>query len=126
MVAVIRIAQRGAAAAFCAVGILAAFPTTGWAAPANDDFANAQTLSGDNAEAAGTTLGSTKEPGEPNHAGYPGGGSVWYGWHAERSGEVQVGCHSGVDTVVAVYQGIAVDALSEVTAEHSGGFCHYA
>ena len=40
----------------------------GAARPANDDFANAQGLSGGSASVTGTTVGATKESGEP-----PGG-----------------------------------------------------
>jgi hypothetical protein len=42
-------------------------------APPNDDFDDAAELTGTKAEARGTTAGGTPEPGEPRHAGLPGG-----------------------------------------------------
>jgi M6 family metalloprotease-like protein len=48
--------------------------------PANDDLSNAQGLTGSSTTVSGTNIGATKEAGEPNHAGNPGGKSVWYKW----------------------------------------------
>ena len=56
--------------------------------PANDDFANSFTLSGSATNASGTNVNATKQTGEPNHAGNPGGKSVWWSWTAPASGEV--------------------------------------
>ena len=47
-------------------------------APAYDSFANSEMLTQDAGHYAGNSSGSTKEPGEPNHAGDPGGASVWF------------------------------------------------
>src|SRR5207248_5298457 len=44
----------------------------GSAVPANDNFANAQGLSGGSASVTGTSVNATKEAGEPNHAGNAG------------------------------------------------------
>ena len=53
-------------------------------ANANDNFANAQQLAaaGSFSPLLGSNAGATKEPGEPNHGGSPGGVSVWYRWTA--------------------------------------------
>lgn len=93
------------------------------AAPANDDFANAAVLSGptDNT----LNFESTSEPGEPNHAGNASGHSVWWRWTAPANGSVQVDtCGSyAIDTVLAVYTGDAVDALSEVASNDDLANC---
>jgi hypothetical protein len=57
-------------------------------APPNDDFANATKISGSRVEVAVNNSGATKEPGEPDDAGNPGGSSVWYSWKAPASGRV--------------------------------------
>lgn len=57
-------------------------------APANDDFANRIQLIGRRKEVLTSNAGATKEPGEPDHLGNPGGSSVWYSWTAPASGRV--------------------------------------
>jgi hypothetical protein len=102
-----------------AVGIVAAFPASVPAAPpANDDFANAQDLGSESsASASGTNVDATAEPGEPDHAGIPARASVWYRWTAPENGQVRIEtCDSDFDTVLAVYTGSAVDALTPVAS----------
>ncbi len=68
-------------AALAAALVLAfalSFPTLALAAPANDDFANAEVLTGTTDSASGTNVDATKETGEPDHDGNTGGASVWY------------------------------------------------
>jgi hypothetical protein len=82
------------------------------APPANDNFANAQALSGPNVSVSGTNVQATKQSGEPYHADDQGGASIWYVWTAPNSGTYQVNtCGSNFDTLLAVYTGSAVDAL---------------
>ena len=83
------------------------------AAPANDNFANRQTLSGSSGTTSGTNASATKEAGEPNHAGNSGGASVWYQWVAPSDGALTVDTRtSPFDTLLAVYTGTAVNALT--------------
>jgi hypothetical protein len=87
--------------------------------PANDDFSSAQALGSGSAMSGGSTLFADKEPGEPNHAGDPGGHSLWFTWTAAKNGPVDVyacGRRPGVDTLLAVYTGSAVNALTPVAA----------
>src|SRR5205823_6541336 len=87
------------------------------AIPPNDDFAAAQALSGPTGTVSGSTVGATKEPGEPNHAGDAGGASVWYSWAAPATGQFSFEtCGSDFDTVLAVYTGATLAALVPVTA----------
>jgi hypothetical protein len=87
------------------------------AAPTNDAFDAATELSGREASASGTNKDATKEAGEPAHAGKTGGASVWYRWTAPASGKATVStCDSDFDTLLGVYTGGAVNALTEVAA----------
>ena len=68
-------------------------------------------------------FGATKEAGEPNHASNMGGSSFWYSWTAPFTGAVNVGTGSSVNlhfsdfnTLLAVYTGNAVNALTLVAA----------
>ena len=89
-------------------------PATG---PANNNFANAQVLNGANVSAWTSTIGATKEPGEPNHGGNSGGASVWYRWTAPTTGAFTVDT-SGTQFVplLAVYTGSSVSQLSVVAS----------
>lgn len=82
-------------------------------APANDNFNNAQALSGTVAMAATNTIGATKQSGEPNHAGNTGGHSVWYRWTAPATGTWSLDTiGSSFTTLLAVYTGNSVSSLS--------------
>lgn len=85
--------------------------------PPNDDLADAQDILGSLGIVDGTTVGATKETGEPDHAGDPGGSSIWYRWTAPASGRVEFATFgSDFDTVLAAYTGSAVNALTEVAS----------
>jgi hypothetical protein len=79
-------------------------------------------------DAAGTGRGSnaaaTREPGEPSHAGKAGSRSVWIGWRAPGDGIATFStAGSSFDSLLAVYTGSAVNALTAVTADDDeGGF----
>jgi PASTA domain-containing protein len=83
-------------------------------APSNDAFAAPTILSGVEGWATATNAEATKEAGEPNHAGNSGGRSVWFSWTAPRSGLLFLDtCDSDFDSLLAVYTGSAVGALTE-------------
>ena len=94
-------------------------------APANDLFANAIILSGNSLSVQASNVGATKEPGEPNHAGNPGGASVWWSWTAPTNAVVSlsttVNLPSSLDTLLAVYIGTAVSNLVVVASDDDGG-----
>jgi hypothetical protein len=53
-----------------------------------------------------TTIGATKEIGEPNHCGVAGGASEWFAYQAEANGTLYIDTDgSNFDTVLAVYTG---------------------
>ena len=87
-------------------------------APANDAFASAAALSlTGTTSVTGSNARATVEPGEPAHAGMPGGRSVWWRGTAPTSGTVTLSTEgSGFDTLLAVYTGKLVSALSEVAS----------
>jgi len=109
------------ATVLAAIAAALVFVTAASAAPANDDFANAETITGLSGVANGSTAGATKEAGEPNHADFPGGASVWYRWTAPASGRATFEtCGSGFDTLLAVYMGSALSALAPVASNDQG------
>lgn len=86
----------------------------------NDLFGNAAVMSG--AVELGTNVGATSESGEPGHAGSPASASVWWRWTASFSGSVTFHTNgSGFDTVLAVYTGTSVNALTPVASDDDSG-----
>jgi sugar lactone lactonase YvrE len=86
--------------------------------PSNDAFANAIALSGTNFAVTASNVGATKEPGEPNHAGNVGGHSVWWAWTAPVDGTMTLNTlGSSYDTLLAVYTGKSVSALTPLVAD---------
>ena len=97
-------------------------PTAVAAAPANDMFATATVISGAAGTTSGTNVAATKQAGEPNHAGNSGGKSVWYRWTAPATRAVTIDTvGSAFDTVLAVYTGTAVSALSGLGDDDGAG-----
>jgi len=82
-----------------------------------DDFAGRILLSGSAPTYTVNNGAATKEPGEPRHANNAGGKSVWWKWTAPASGTATVSTlGSSLNTLIAVYTGTAVDALSAAIA----------
>jgi hypothetical protein len=85
--------------------------------PSNDMFGARQTVSGGSGTATGSNVGATKESGEPNHAGNPGGASVWYSWTPPAAGTITISTFgSGYDTLLGVYTGSSVGSLTSVAS----------
>jgi len=87
------------------------------AAAGSNTFAGAGAISGkelSEGEAFGSTKTATKEAGEPNHAGNPGGGSVWFSLTLSQTQEVEIGTCGGFDSLLGVYTGSAVNELTEI------------
>lgn len=86
----------------------------------NDDFDASHVLVGCSGTLTGTNLNSTRESGEPNHLsttnGNAGRHSIWYQWQAPSSGSVTfTTAGSAYDTVLGVYLGTSVNALTIIT-----------
>jgi hypothetical protein len=87
-----------------------------------DAFGAAEVIGGIAGSACGSTSVATKESGEPAHAGNIGGASAWFQWTAPASGSVRFDTHtSGFDTLLGVYTGASVGALSAVAANDDAG-----
>ena len=85
--------------------------------PPNDNFDDRIALTGRFIETIGYNILATKEPGEPQHAGDPGGQSLWWTWTAPDSGNATVTTSgSTFDTTLGVYTGTAVNNLSLIVS----------
>jgi len=90
--------------------------------PVNNAFANATVVSGALVNVSGSNVGANKESGEPVHPDSVGGASVWWAWTSPSSGTVSVFTSgSSFDTILAVYTGSAVFALTRIASDDDGG-----
>src|SRR3954471_4340991 len=111
------------AGSYTLLALLSVFSAT--AQPANDNFANAWNLSGTVVTTNGNSQGGSREPGEPNHAATAGARSVWFNWTAPKPAQVRVdtiGSTGGFqnDTLLAIYTGDAVNALTPIASNDNG------
>ncbi|HEX8551181.1 MAG TPA: S8 family serine peptidase [Abditibacteriaceae bacterium] len=84
---------------------------------ANNNFAAALVIKGTSGQVSGGNKGANKETGEPANAGSVGGASVWYSWTPASSGTVTFStAGSSFDTVMSIYKGTSVGALTVVTS----------
>ena len=98
----------------------AAWPAAALAAPGNDNFPG-QTLSGAVAETSGSTVGATREAGEPNDVYLSTSGTVWYSWTAPADGTVLLRTGgSDFTPMLAVYTGSTLTGLQFVAANQNG------
>ncbi len=94
--------------------------------PANDHFANriavAVPVIG-STRTTGSNVGATAETGEPFHARSSSARtSVWWSYTPYSSGPITITtAGSSFDTVLAIYTGSSVDALSSVTSNDDAG-----
>ncbi len=84
----------------------------------NDDFADAEVLSGATGSVEGTNVGATSEPDEPGveFSEFPlSEPTVWYRWVAPQSGGVNLDTctETDFDSTVTVYTGSALSALDQ-------------
>jgi hypothetical protein len=92
--------------------------------PPNDDLANALEIFGRNGQTVGSNAHASKEPGEPAHAGEPGGRSIWFKWRAPKSGRAMfhtMGSENEANTVLAVYTGSRPDSLTKIASDANSG-----
>ncbi len=91
--------------------------------PANDHFATAWILPGNNGFSQSASAGATGETGEPTHLVANGtASSVWYRWTPTLTGTAQIDTiGSNFDTVLAVYTGTALTALTQIAQDDDGG-----
>lgn len=88
--------------------------------PPNDDFADRIAITNLGQNIAGTTLGATGEPGEPDHGSDPAEASVWWKWTAPSSGRIVVSATASRSSLVLdVYTGDVLTTLSTVASGYS-------
>jgi hypothetical protein len=90
------------------------------AGPGNDNYASATTISGASGSTTVSNVGATTEVGEPSPAVNPTdtwGATLWFSWTAPSSGLYLFDtCESGIDSLVNVYTGSAVNSLTAATS----------
>src|SRR5262245_30868620 len=105
--------------------VFAAFAVSLHAQPANNNFANAWILNGTVVTTNGNSSqpsNATREPGEPTITGRPGGRSVWFRWMAPVGGQTRLDTiGSSFNTLLGVYTGTAVNALTLVAENDNAG-----
>ncbi len=91
----------------------------------NDAFSGATSIitcgvdcpSGTSVRVTSATRSATRETGEPSHGGYGASASIWYSFSIGRAGTVTINTSgSDFDTLLGVYTGSAVEALTTVIA----------
>lgn len=124
--------RRGAVLATVATlvaSIAALVPSESHAAtaPANDDFQNAQVLTGLPAYTTGSNVGATIQPGESMPEGQQPAATVWYSWTAPSTGPVQIDTLDSpdIDTVIAVYTLAGKTLVPAALDDDYSGASHY-
>src|SRR5688500_508863 len=90
--------------------------------PPNDDFASADHFDSGVYLFPLSSVNATKEPREPNHAGNPGGRSIWIPVVAEMSRGLSASTEgTEFDTLLAVYTGDSLSNLTEIASSNDEG-----
>jgi hypothetical protein len=98
--------------------------------PPNDQFAQATPvrLIGNSTVIQGSTLGATREPGEPQIGAFPFGHSIWFSFTPAQQGVLRIiktstGFAAGQAADFELFSGVDVSSLTRVatSAEMSGG-----
>jgi len=83
----------------------------------NDDFEGPVVIATTPGSVTGTTVGATRQTGEPTHGGYGASASIWYRWTAPAAGTMTLTtAGSSYDTLLGAYTGTSVSALTTLAA----------
>ncbi len=92
----------------------------------NNEFASAQNVSGRSWSIKGDNRVATRETGEPRIRNNTGGRSVWYRWTAPATRRYHIATYSSdFNTMLGIYTGTSITALTEVAAVTTGGDSNY-
>lgn len=91
--------------------------------PVNDNFDDADSISGTSGRVSSGNSLASGETGEPNHAGASTPlQSLWYRWEAQEDMNLVVNTYgSSFDTTLAAYTGSSVDSLTLIEANDDSG-----
>ena len=91
--------------------------------PSNDQFAAATAFDvATTTSLSGTNVDATVEPGEPAHGPVSGGASAWWKFVAPEFGTVTMStAGSTFDTMLAIYAGSSIGALSRLATDDGPG-----
>jgi hypothetical protein len=90
--------------------------------PTNDAFASRIALTGPTGVTTRSNYYTSKESGEPNHAGNGGGRSIWWRWSASATGILTIDTFgSSFDTLLAVYFGSILSNLTPLASNDNSG-----
>ena len=90
--------------------------------PPNDHFSNSIPIATVTGGDVGFNFHATHEPGEPNHITVNAVRSAWWHWAAPSNMTARISTDgSDFDTVLAIYTGNAVNALSLVASNNDAG-----
>jgi subtilisin family serine protease len=85
--------------------------------PVNDSFERATIIPATTKTVTGTLVSASRQDGEPQHAGQPGGASVWWVWTAPSNRQVTLRVEgSGINTLLAVYTGRTLGSLVPIVS----------
>ena len=90
--------------------------------PANDNFANRETITGSTGRIYASNVGATAEAGEPGSDYYPQPMSIWYRWTAPRSGLFSFDVNgSATGWSFDLYTGSSLTSLAPAGVKVGGG-----
>lgn len=90
--------------------------------PFNDDFVDRPHFNTNNLAIRASNAGATAEANEPANAGVTATSTLWWEWTAPATANVSLDTNgSAYDTVLAVYTGTSLSALTLVTANDNDG-----
>jgi hypothetical protein len=88
------------------------------AGPDNDDFKGPRAVAGVDLIQEGTTVGATREAGEPAHGGGAATRTIWWGWTAPTTGGYDVEIEDSEEVpFLGVYRGDTLASLTAVAAD---------
>lgn len=91
----------------------------GFSPPRNDNlmYATPVFLNNNSATVSWTSIGATREPGEPHHGHSNDGASIWWKWNATANGTLTINTlGTNFDTVLAAYTGEYINTLTQLAA----------
>ena len=122
-----RIRTAALTAPLLAAGLVGGLATTSAQAvnpPPNNHFGHAEVLTGCHATGEGDIFGATGQQGEPAHFSVSSKPkqSAWSKWRAPPNGNVVVDTEgSDYDTILAVYRGRRLQALTHIASDDDSG-----